>query len=241
MKKKVAAIVTEYRKWSHADVLVGKILEGFTYDGGAGPAMQVVSMYVDQFPAADMSRTLAKKYGFTLHDTIEKALTLGGDKLAVDGVICVGEHGNYPTNARGQILYPRRRFFQAVTKVFEGSKRSVPVINDKHLAATWQDAKWMYDRARALFVPFLAGSSLPVTWRHPPLKLDRGCELVEGLQIGYGPFEGYGFHALEGLQCMAERGKAARQASRQCSVCKGRQCGRRWTRAAGRRNCWRQR
>ncbi|MBI1913949.1 MAG: hypothetical protein HYS12_04330 [Planctomycetes bacterium] len=207
MKKKVAAVVTEYRKWSHADVIVGKVLEGFTYDGGAGPAMQVVSMYVDQFSAADMSRALAKKHRFTIYDTIEKALTLGGDQLAVDGVLCIGEHGKYPTNARGQILYPRRRFFEAVTKVFERSKRSVPVFNDKHLAATWQDAKWMYDRARALFVPFLAGSSLPVTWRQPPLKLERGCDLIEGLQIGYGPFEGYGFHALEGLQCMAERRK----------------------------------
>jgi hypothetical protein len=28
-KKKVAAIVTEYRLHSHADVIVGKILEGF--------------------------------------------------------------------------------------------------------------------------------------------------------------------------------------------------------------------
>jgi hypothetical protein len=27
------------------------------------------------------------------------------------------------------------------------------------------------------------------------------------VQIGYGPFEGYGFHALEGLQCIAERRK----------------------------------
>ena len=41
-KKKVAAIVTEYRLHSHADVIVGKILEGFNYDGGAGPNMQLV-------------------------------------------------------------------------------------------------------------------------------------------------------------------------------------------------------
>src|SRR5262249_10861241 len=52
-----------------------------------------------------------------------------------------------------------------------------------------------------------AGSSVPVTWRKPPLKLDKGCELTEAVMIGYGPFEGYGFHALEGLQCMAERRK----------------------------------
>jgi hypothetical protein len=81
------------------------------------------------------------------------------------------------------------------------------VFNDKHLAATWDDARWMYDRARELFVPFLAGSSLPVTWRRPELKLTKGCELVEAVQVGYGPFEGYGFHALESLQCLAERRK----------------------------------
>src|SRR5437899_3100341 len=63
-KKKVAAVITEYRLHSHADVIVGKILEGFNYDGGTGPNMQLVSMYVDQFPKEDRSRDLARKYGF---------------------------------------------------------------------------------------------------------------------------------------------------------------------------------
>ncbi len=206
-KKKVAAIVTEYRLHSHADVIVGKILEGFNHDGGPGPNLRLVSMYVDQFPASDMSRDLAKKHGFTIHETIESALTQGGKELAVDGVLCIGEHGKYPANAKGQILYPRRRFFEGVSKTFERCKKSVPVFNDKHLAATWTDAKWMYDKARALFVPFLAGSSLPVTWRRPPLKLPKNCELVEAVQVGYGPLEAYGFHALESLQCMVERRK----------------------------------
>ena len=102
-------------------------------------------MYVDQTPEKDMSRDLAKKYGFTIYHTIADALTLGGDKLAVDGVLCIGEHGKYPNNDKGQILYPRRRFFEEVCKVFAKSKKSVPVFNDKHLAATWADAKWMYD------------------------------------------------------------------------------------------------
>ncbi len=91
--------------------------------------------------------------------------------------------------------------------MFEDTKQSVPVFNDKHLAATWEDAKWMYDRARKLFVPLLAGSSIPVTWRKPNLVLPKDCELVGAVQIGYGPFEAYGFHALEGLQCMVERRK----------------------------------
>jgi hypothetical protein len=205
--KQVAAVVTEYRRWSHADVIVGKVIEGFNYDNKERPDMRLVSLYVDQFPDKDQSRGLAKKYGFTIYDRIDQALTRGGKDLAVDGVLCVGEHGQYPTNARGQILYPRRRFFEEVTKVFARSKKSVPVFNDKHLAATWADAKWMYDRSRELFVPFMAGSSVPVTWRRPLLKLPKNCELVDAVQVGYGPFEGYGFHALEGLQCMVERRK----------------------------------
>jgi hypothetical protein len=206
-KKPVAAIITEYRRHSHADVIVGKILEGFNYDGGEGPRLKLVSAYIDQFPPNDMSKELARKHGFKIYDTIAGAVTNGGDKLAVAGVLSIGEHGKYENNAKGQKLYPRRRFFEEICKVFAISKRSVPVSNDKHLAASWEDAKWMYDRSRELFVPFLAGSSVPVTWRRPALQLPKNCEIVEAVQVGYGPFEGYGFHALEGLQCMIERRK----------------------------------
>jgi hypothetical protein len=203
--KKVAAVVTVYRKWSHADLIVGKILEGFNFDNGERPNLKLVSLYVDQVGPHDMSRRLARQYGFRLYNSIAGALTLGGKELAVDGVISVGEHGDYPTNARGQILYPRRRFFAEICQVFEKCKRSVPVFNDKHLAATWEDARWMYDRARELYVPFLAGSSIPLTWRRPDLRLARNSPLTSAVQICYGPFEGYGFHGLEGMQCMAER------------------------------------
>lgn len=201
----VAAIVTEYRRWSHADVIIGKILEGFLHDGKEFPRMRLASLYVDQFPERDMAKALAKRHGFTLHDTIAGAVTLGRKEVAVDGVLCIGEHGKYPTNDRGQILYPRRRFFEEVTNVFARHKRVVPVFNDKHLSARWEDARWMYDRARELGVPFMAGSSIPVTWRRPVLRLPPKADLVEAVQVGYGPFEGYGFHALEGLQCMVER------------------------------------
>src|SRR5439155_10394124 len=98
-KKPVAGIVTEYRRWSHADVILTKILEGYNLDGGAGPNLRLASLYVDQFPEKDLSRELAKTHGFTIYDKIEDALTLGGKQLAVDGVLCIGEHGKYPTNA----------------------------------------------------------------------------------------------------------------------------------------------
>lgn len=203
MPKKVAAVVTEYRKWSHADVILRNLLDG--YPDGKRPDLQLVSLYTDQVPKNDMSRDLAKKHGFKIYDTIAECLTLGGQQLAVEGVLLIGEHGNYPDNEKGQKLYPRRRFFEETCKVFETSGKSVPVFTDKHLAATWDDAKWMYDRARKLMVPMLAGSSIPVTWRKPDLMLPKGCELIGAVQIGYGPFEGYGFHTLEGLQCMVER------------------------------------
>ena len=204
-KKKVAAIVTEYRRHSHADVIVGKILEGYHHQGGPGPGLRLAGLYVDQFPAGDWSRGLAQKYGFPIRETIADALTLGGQTLAVDGVLIIGEHGKYPTNAKGQIQYPRRQFFEEVTRTFARTKKAVPVFNDKHLAAAWADARWMYDKARELHFPLMAGSSVPLTWRRPPLTLPRNAPLVEAVQIGYGPFEGYGFHALEGLQCLAER------------------------------------
>src|SRR5947209_8578308 len=161
--KKVAAVTTEYRKWSHADVILRNLLGG--YPDGTKPNLELVSLYTDQVPKGDMSRDLAKKHGFKICDSIEEALTLGGKTLAVDGVLSIGEHGKYPENEKGQILYPRRKFFEEICKVFEETKKTVPVFNDKHLAATWDDAKWMYDRARKLFVPFMAGSSIPVTWR----------------------------------------------------------------------------
>jgi hypothetical protein len=220
VKKKIAAIITEYRRHSHADVIVGKVLEGFRHDGGEGPNLELTAMYVDQFPAGDMSRDLAKRYGFTIADSIAGALTRGGE-LAVDGVLCIGEHGKYPDNAKGQKLYPRRRFFEGVAETFVRCKKAVPVFNDKHLAATWADAKWMYDKARELFVPFLAGSSLPLTWRRPPLQLPRDGELTEAVQIGYGPFEGYGFHALESLQCLAERRKGGETGGRAVQCLQG--------------------
>ena len=201
----MAGIVTEYRKHSHADVILGKILDGFLHDGKAGPDLELVSLYVDQFPDNDTSRAIAKKHGVRLCKSIDEALTLGTTKLAVDGVLIVGEHGDYPENDKGQKLYPRRRFFDATAATFDRVGRSVPVFSDKHLSATWADAKAIYDGAMKRFVPMLAGSTIPLTWRRPELELPIGCDLTAAVAIGYGSFEAYGFHALEGLQCMAER------------------------------------
>ena len=89
--KSVAAIVTVYRKNSHADVIVSKILKGWKHDGGAGPALRLASLYVDQFPDGDMSRKLAREYGFPIVNSVSEAITLGTDQVAVDGVLSIGE------------------------------------------------------------------------------------------------------------------------------------------------------
>lgn len=232
----VAAVITEYRRNSHADVILGKILEGYDQAGGPGPDLRLAALYTDQVPKNDLSRDLAKKYEFRIARTIEEALTLGGDKVAVAGVLSIGEHGDYPlTKETQQRMYPRRRFFDGIVATFRKCKRVVPVFNDKHLAYAWKDARHMYDTARELKVPFLAGSSLPVAWRVPPVTVPRGAGLTEALALGYGGAESYGFHALETLQCMVERrqggevGVASVQAVQGEEIEKARQAGR-WSR-----------
>jgi hypothetical protein len=204
--KKLAAVVTVYHLNSHAEMIAGRFLEGFNLNGtGARPQSQAVSLFTDQRPKNDLSRSVAKKHRLKLASTIAEALTLGGKDLAVDGVLLIAEHGNYPVNARGHTLYPRRRFFEEIVKVFRRSKRVVPVYCDKHLAASWEDAHWMYKTARELKIPLMAGSSVPVTWRKPPLDTRAGRPLTEMAAITFGSLDSYGIHALEMVQCLAER------------------------------------
>lgn len=210
-KKKVAAVVTIYRKFSHADVLLGKILKGWEQTGNSGPKLELVSLYVDQFPSDDLSVGLAKEHGFRLCKTIREALTMGSDSLAVDGVLSIGEHGDYPWNDLGQHLYPRRRFFEEITATMESCQQTVPVFNDKHPGPVWEDALWMYERAKQLSLPWMAGSSLPVSYREPEIELPMGVAIESAVGIGYSGLDIYGIHTLEFLQSLLERRKSAEQ------------------------------
>lgn len=207
-QKKIAAVITEYRPNSHADVIVGKYLEGYNQDQRPPyPRSKIVSMFTEQVPKNDMSREMAHKYNVPIYRTVRDALTLGGNRLAVDGVLLIGEHGNYPSNDKEQKLYPRFEMFLKITDVFRESGRSVPVFNDKHLSFNWGQARRMVEISRELRFPMLAGSSAPVAWRVPAIDAPFGAEQSHAVAISFSGLDIYGFHLLESLQCMVERRK----------------------------------
>lgn len=204
--KRLAIITTVYRYLSHGQHMGDRFLVGYPLEGlWHRPDIKVVSLYVDQKPAGDLSGERAREFGFTVYPTIAETLRCGGDKLAVDAVLIIGEHGDYPHNDKGQVLYPRFEFFDQCVKVFEKDGRTAPVFNDKHLSYSFDKAKAMVDASRRLRFPMLAGSSLPVTWRLPSLELPLGCRIGEALMVGNGGSDPMDFHALEAMQCMVER------------------------------------
>ena len=59
----------------------------------------------------------------------------------MDAVLLIGEHGEYPSNEKNQVLYPRYEFFKECVEVFEEDGRAVPIYNDKHLSYSFEKAK----------------------------------------------------------------------------------------------------
>jgi hypothetical protein len=203
---RIAIVATIWRYLSHAQHIGDRFLIGYPTGGRwHKPDMKVVSLWVDQKPEGDQSEERAKEFGFRVYPTIAEALRCGGSKLACDAVLIIGEHGEYPVNAKGQKLYPRYDFFKQCVEVFEQDERAIPVYNDKHLSYSFEKAKWMVDASKRLKFPFLAGSSLPVTWRLPDVEMPLNAQVEEALMVGVGGTDVMGFHALEAMQCMLER------------------------------------
>ena len=205
-RKKIALLATEVRKYSHAQHFIDRFLEGYGWQGRHHhPPFELAGLYVDQFNENDLSRERASRHRVKIYPTIEEALTLGRSKLAVDGVIIIAEHGFYPRAEKGQTRYPRYEFFQRAVNVFEASGQAVPVFNDKHLSTDWTECVAMVQASRRLGFPFLAGSSLPLTWRIPSVEIPLDTALEESVCVGYGGLDSYDIHGIETAQCMSER------------------------------------
>ena len=206
--KRIAVITTIYRYLSHAQHFADRFLVGYPRQGRwHRPDMKIASLYVAQRPEGEQGQDRAREFGFAVYPTIAEALRCGGDELAVDAVLLIGEHGDYPTNEKGQVLYPRYEFFKECVKVFEEDGRAVPIFNDKHLSYSFEKAQEMVADAHRLGFGLLAGSSLPVTWRLPDVELPMECEIADALMVGVGGSDPMDYHALEAMQCMLERRK----------------------------------
>ena len=203
---KVAFLGTVDRKHSHAQHFLDRHTVGYTWNGRwQTPRIELASVYIDQQPEGDLSKERIRRHRLKQFPTVEEALTLGGESLSVDGVILIGEHGDYPKNDKGQKLYPRYDWFKRIVKVFEDSGRSVPVFNDKHLSTKWDECVEMVNDSKRLDFAFLAGSSLPVTRRIPSIDMPYDAPLTESVCVAYGGIDSYDIHALETAQCMSER------------------------------------
>ena len=208
-RPQIAVLANIYRTNLHTQHILDRILDGYGFGGVYHHSqLDVVSLYVEQRGEGDLSPERSKRHPrMKLYPSIGEALTRGAGKLAVDGVVYIGEQGNYPRNEKGQTLYPRYQFFEKTVEVFRSSGRSVPYFNDKHLSWNWEWAKKMYDTSRQMGFPLMAGSSLTVTWRMPQVEMPLGADIREAMCVAYGNVDSYDIHALEAVQCMVERRK----------------------------------
>ena len=207
-KKRLAVVTTLWNYHSHAWHMAERFLHGYPREGRwYRSPLEVVAAYVDQRPEGDLSGQRSQEFGFPIYKTVSEALRCGTDKLAVDAVLLIGEHGNYPKNEIGQKQYPRYELFSQIAKVFREDGRTTPVFNDKHLSWNFDWAKEMVATAKEMNFPLLAGSSLPVTWRMPAIDMPYAAEVEEIVCVAFGGIDIYDFHALETIQCMAERRK----------------------------------
>jgi hypothetical protein len=231
---RIAMITTVYRYLSHGQHIGDRFLVGYPIEGTwHKPDMRIVSLYVDQKPEGDLSQQRAAEFGFKVYPSIAEALCQGGSRLACDAVLTVAEHGDYPSNAKGQQLYPRYEFFEQCVEVFKASGRAVPVYNDKALSYSFQKANAMVAASKQLGFPMLAGSSLPVTWRLPDVEMPLGAHIEEAVMVGEGGSDAMDFHALEGLQCMVERRQGGESGVKSVQLIEGEQV---WD--AGKRGVW---
>ena len=197
--KRLAILASRWTPGSPARQVADRFLIGYPReDRWHRPAMDVVSLYVDRTPEVDQSRQRAAEFGFRIYSSVAEALRCGGDRLAVDGVLMLaGQGDDSGSGPSGSDL------LEPMLRVFEEDRRTVPVYWDEPPGLA--QARKMVEASRQLGFPVLTGSSLPVTWRLPPLELPTGCRVEQALMVGIGSRRSDRYRAVETLQAMVER------------------------------------
>ncbi len=127
------------------------------------------------------------------------------DRLAVSGVLIVAEHGHYPRNDLGQVLYPRGPIFRQVLEVYRRAGATAPVFIAKQLSHDFDEAIATCAAAQAAGLPLLAGAALKSAEWDPPWPNGDSEPIREIVIAGHGTLESFGFDALEALQSIVER------------------------------------
>ena len=119
-RPQIAVVANIYQTHLHTQHIIDRILEGYGWGGVFYHSpLEVVSLFVEQRGEGDLVPDRTRRHPeMKAYPTIAQALTRGTGKLAVDGVIYIGEQGAYPHNEKGQTEYPRYRFFEEVVDVF---------------------------------------------------------------------------------------------------------------------------
>ena len=197
--KRLAILASRWTPGSPARQIGDRFLIGYPRQGRwHRPPMDVVSLYVDRTPEADQSRERAAEFGFRVYPSVAETLRCGTGRLAVDGVLVLAGQGeDSSAESSGPDLV------EPMVEVFKEDLRAVPVYWDQPLGLA--QARKMVEAARQLKFPVLAGSSLPMTWRLPPLELPIGCRVEQALMVGIGSRRSDRYRALETMQAMVER------------------------------------
>lgn len=192
---------------SHTSVILRRWLDPLPTDAEFewhGPRTQIASLHVMQKSRPDLSTELCRRYGIRDAPSLEDALTLGTGQLAVDAIMLIGEHGDFPHNELQQKLYPRKEMLDEVIAIMERCGRVVPVFFDKHFS--WNPT-WVREMFHALEdheIPWFGGSSLSHCPMVPPAPSLAGERIQELVMTTWAELEGYLFHALEVMEAIIE-------------------------------------
>ena len=210
-RPRFAAVVNEFWSGSHADLIVGRLHEGYeVLWTPSEPLCELESLHVLDPGPTDLGARRTQEWGLRPAGSLSEALSAAGAGVDVDGVVLIAERNPRSGRAeefdgRGRPKDRRHEMFMQVAAECERSGRPVPVFLDKHLGNTWAEINEIYETSRRLSIPLMAGSSVPVTVRCPPVEIPVGSRVKEVVAVATGSGEPPIFHLLELIQSMIER------------------------------------